>query len=253
MVSTRKKRQSNRRLLSQFDDLDQDITFRNAASDKQPNGIFNEGTVDQEFTVNITGSNLTTNGNLVNGQTLQRCFYERIDREMGNINETVEDRIQNAILTALDDIITPRIELAVRSKNPSSREDATSVRTNSERGEQIGITAFFENVSERNYTLLEMCRNDDTGKKILDVVSELSVPVTHSGRQPHTHDKLFNGYGRFSLSFLKTHYNSERKKIDINSYDRPVACSARVFTTIVFTPNHRQVIKKISHIYTSHA
>ena len=146
-----------------FDDLDQDITFPNAASDKQQNGIFNEGTVDQKFTVNITGSNLTTNGNLVNGQTLQRCFYERIDREMGNINETVEDRIQNAVLTALD-IITPRIELAVRSKNPSSREDATSVRTNSEPGEQIGITALFENVSERNYTLLEMCRNDDTEK-----------------------------------------------------------------------------------------
>ena len=32
-------------------------------------------------------------------QTLERCFNERIDKVMGNIVDTVEDGISNAILT----------------------------------------------------------------------------------------------------------------------------------------------------------
>ena len=39
---------------------------------------------------------------------------------MGNVVDTVEDRIQNAILTATDSIITPKLELAIRSINASS-------------------------------------------------------------------------------------------------------------------------------------
>ena len=35
MVSTRKKRQSNRRLLSQLDDFDQDIIIGNAANEDE--------------------------------------------------------------------------------------------------------------------------------------------------------------------------------------------------------------------------
>ena len=68
---------------------------------------------------------------------------------MGNIVDTVKISIQNPILTAIDSIITPRIELAVRSINASSGRDARNLTANSERGEHIGITAPFENVSER--------------------------------------------------------------------------------------------------------
>ena len=53
---------------------------------------------------------------------------------MNNIVDTVEDRIQNAILTAIDNIVAPEIELAIRSINASSGRDATSVSANSEHG-----------------------------------------------------------------------------------------------------------------------
>ena len=33
----------------------------------------------------------------MNVKNLERCFNERIDREISNIVETVEDRIQNTI------------------------------------------------------------------------------------------------------------------------------------------------------------
>ena len=150
MVSTRKKRQSNRRLLSQLDDFDQDLVIRNAASERQENIVVNEATNDRDFTVG-TSSNITAiNENLVNVETLERCFNERIDTEMSNFADTVEDRIQNAVWTAIDNIVAPKIELAIRLINASSGRDVTSVTANSERAEHVGINASFENASGKN-------------------------------------------------------------------------------------------------------
>ena len=115
MVSTRKKRQSNKRLLSELDDFDQDMIIGNAASQRQENVVVNEGTNDQDFTVGTSNVSSIVDENALNVKTLERCFNERIDREMNNIVETVEDRIQNAILTAIDNIVAPNIELAIRS------------------------------------------------------------------------------------------------------------------------------------------
>ena len=72
---------------------------------------------------------------------------------MSNNVHTVEERIQNEILTTTDSIVAPKIEIAVRSIKASCGRDATSVTASSERGEHIEITAPFENVSERKNTL----------------------------------------------------------------------------------------------------
>ena len=128
-----------------------------------------------------------TNENTVNVKALEICFNERIDSEMANNVDTVADIIQNAILTAILNIIALKIELAVRSKNASSGRDIASTRTESERDERVGITASFENASENNNVLRESNMNDETRNNIPDEVSELSVPGTRFDRQPHTH------------------------------------------------------------------
>ena len=186
MVSTRKKRQSNKKLLSQLDDFDQDMIIGNAARDRQENVVVNEGTNDQAFTVGTSNVSSIVDENALNVRTLERCLNERIDTELNNIVETVEDRIQNAILTAIDNIVAPKIELAIRSINTSSGRDATSVSANSERREHAGINAVFENASENNNKLNTTNENDETRQNIHDEVSELSVPGTHFDRQPHT-------------------------------------------------------------------
>ena len=135
MVSTRKKRQSSRRLLSQLDDFDRDIIIGNAVSETQENVAVNEGTNDQDFTVDTSNSDSVVNGNAMRVKTLERCFNERIDREMNNIVDTVEDRIQNAILTAIKNIVAPKIELAIRSISASSGRGVTNETENSEREE----------------------------------------------------------------------------------------------------------------------
>ena len=187
MVSTRKKRQSNKRLLSQLDNFDRDMIIGNAVSERQENIVANEGTNDQIFTVGTFNDSSIVNGNTKTVKTLERCFNERIDREMRNIVDTDEDRIQNAILTAIDNIIGPKSELAIRSINASSGRDATSVSTNSESREHVGINACFESASRNNDTHGVSSVNDETRHNVPDEVSELSVPETHFDRQPQTH------------------------------------------------------------------
>ena len=192
MVSTRKKRQSNRRLLSQLDNFDQDMIIGNAVSERQGNAVVNEGTNDRDFTVSTSNNDSVVNETTVKMKTLERCFNERIDREMSNIIDTVEDRMQNAILTATENVVTPKIELAIRSINAFSGRDATSVSAKSERRERVGINASFENASKNNDTLDLSNVNDETRHNNPDEVSELSVPETHFDRQTHTHHTNFN-------------------------------------------------------------
>ena len=68
---------------------------------------------------------------------------------MGNIVETVEDKIQKAILTAIDSNITSETELVFGSTNESSGQDATIVMVSSESGNHNGITAAFEKIAEK--------------------------------------------------------------------------------------------------------
>ena len=176
MVSNRKKRQSNRRLPSQLDDFEQDMVIGNAASERQEKIVVNEGTSDRDCTVATSSNNIAINERTEKMKTLERWFNERIDREMSNIVDTVEKRIQNASLTAIDNIVAPKIELAIRSVNASFGRDVTSVAANSQRGEQLGINASFENASGNNKVLQVSNGNDETRHNIPDEVSELSVP-----------------------------------------------------------------------------
>ena len=88
----------------------------NTASAKQEITKVTEGTGDQEFTIGYPDSRLTVNENAVKVKTFERCFFERIDKEMGHFVDTVKDRIQNAFLTAIDSIISPKIKLALGHK-----------------------------------------------------------------------------------------------------------------------------------------
>ena len=125
-------------------------------------------------------------------KTLEKCFNERIDREMSNIVDTVEDRIQNAILTAIDNIVAPKIELTIRSINASSGRDAISFTPNSESREHEGINASFESASGNNNMQQVLHGNDDTRNISPDEVSELTVSGARFDRQTHAHHRFNN-------------------------------------------------------------
>ena len=149
--------------------------------------MVSEGTNDRDFTVGTSNVSAVVNENALNVKTLERRFNERIDKEMCNIVDTVEDRIQNAILTAIDNIVAPKIELAIRSINASSGRDVTSVSANSERREHGGINPPFVSASEDNNLLSVTNINDEPRYNTQDAVSELSATGIHFDRQSHTH------------------------------------------------------------------
>ena len=151
--------------------------------------MVNEGNNDRDFTVGTSSNNTAVSESTVNVETLEKCFNERIDREMGNFVNTVEDKIQNAFLIAIDNLVDPKNELVIRSINASSRRDVTSVAANSECGEHVGITAPFENASGNNNLLHVSNVNHATRHNIPDEVCELSVPETHFHRQAHTYHR----------------------------------------------------------------
>ena len=124
---------------------------------------------------------------------------------MGNIGDTIKDRIQNAILIAIENIVAPKIKFAIRSINASSGRDVTSVAANSERGEYVGINASFENASGNNNILHVPNVNDETRQNVPDEVSELSAPETYFDRQTHTHHiHCFTSHNHFSIYFHRT-------------------------------------------------
>ena len=69
MISTRKKRWSNKRLLSQLDDFDQDVFNGNAINSRQENTTVNESSGDQENTVGNSNSCPALIENLVDAKT----------------------------------------------------------------------------------------------------------------------------------------------------------------------------------------
>ena len=158
------------------------MVIGNDVSQSQESVAFNKSTDDRDFTVGTSNNDSVVNGFAMSVKTLERCFIEWIDREMSNILDTVEDRIQNATLTAIENIVAPKIELAIRSKNASSGRDATNVSANSERRERVVINASFENASKNNDTVDASNVNDETQQNIPDEVSELSVPETRFDR-----------------------------------------------------------------------
>ena len=118
-------------------------------------------------------------------------------------------------MSAIEHIVVPKNELAIRSTNASSGRDVTSVTANSERGDRVGINASFENASENNNTQCISNVTDETRQNIPDEVSELSVPETHFGRQPHTPHNCF-GQKHYSatkdiVGDIKTHKKTGKR------------------------------------------
>ena len=187
MVSNPKKRQSSRRILGQLDNFDQDVIIDNAASERQENIMVNESTSDRVFTLAISSSNRVFNANAVNVTTLERCFNVRIGREMNKKVDTVEDRIQNAILTAIDGNVAAKIEHAIRSINAFPGRETTSVAAKLECKEYVVISASFENASGNNNIQKVLNGNYETPNNILDEVYELLLPEKRFDWQKYAH------------------------------------------------------------------
>ena len=76
-ISTRKKRQSSKRLLNQLDDFDRDMINGNATKERQENVVVNEGTNYKDFTVGTSNVSSNINENAMNVKTLEKNVLTR--------------------------------------------------------------------------------------------------------------------------------------------------------------------------------
>ena len=195
----------------------------NTVSKRQEIATVIEDFGDEDITVGNLENNWTANQTAVIVKLLERCFNRKIDMKMSKIVDTLEDRIQNKTLTAFDSFVFPNNELAFRSLNASYKRDATSVKANSERGEQIGMTAPFEIVFEKNITLHIFKLNDESRNNIPDEVGELSVPGTQFYRKPHSHHRTTQVLEDFSVA----NRVAERYSLNSSSHRNPAELSNR--------------------------
>ena len=85
-------------------------------------------------------------------QILKRNLTVRITKGIDNAVDTVADKIQKAFLSTVNHDITPRIEVAVRSRNACFGFDVANAMASSECDEQTGVAISFESAADRNDT-----------------------------------------------------------------------------------------------------
>ena len=108
---------------------------------------------------------------------------------MGKVVDAVENWVQKEILTNIINIITPRVDVALRLMNASSGRGASSVKANSEQEERVVITVSFENESEKNNKFQDFSANAETRRNFSNEKIDLSVPGTQFDRQTQNHHK----------------------------------------------------------------
>ena len=107
MISTRKKKQHNRKLPNHLDDFGRDVFFGHLVSKGRQNVRLNRAAVDRHSTViNKNYKIALTKENAVVVQTFESSISESVAKEVSNVVQTVQDRFQNAVLAASDCIIT---------------------------------------------------------------------------------------------------------------------------------------------------
>ena len=118
MVSTRKKKQQNKRLFSQLSERDTDFMLWQGNQDEQTESR------DNTLRRGTSSDNSSNPGQInypqVDVHTLEENFVSKVQSEVDNVMKSVETRVQDAVLTAIEILVIPRVELAVKSVNAHS-------------------------------------------------------------------------------------------------------------------------------------
>ena len=118
MVSTRKKKQQNKRLFSQLSERDTDFMVGQSNDDVQNENI-NSATHRGRCSDN-SNSLTQVNYSQVDMHTLEKNIVCKVRNEVDNVMTTVETRVQDVVLTAIENLMIPRVKLAMKSTNASS-------------------------------------------------------------------------------------------------------------------------------------
>ena len=118
MVFTRKKKQQNKKFLSQLSESDAD--FMIGRSNQSAEAKVEENSTRRGNSLNNTNDTTQANYPQVDMHTLEKNIVTKVRSEVDSVMTTVETRVQDAVLTAIENLVRARVELAMNSANVSS-------------------------------------------------------------------------------------------------------------------------------------
>ena len=116
MVSTRKKQQ-NKSLFSKLKERDTGFMVGQSNQDEQSES---RGKIICRGTSNNASNPTQIISPQVDVHTLEENIFSKVRREVDNVMTTVDTRVQDAVLTAIEKLVIPRVELAVKAANVPS-------------------------------------------------------------------------------------------------------------------------------------
>ena len=207
IVSTRRKRQQNRKLLNQKDAFADFFSIKQDNRDSQNES--RESTVGENVPSTNTNQLIPVNGSQVVMQTIERSITNRVRSDKNNIVVTVETKVIDAILAAICISIAFRVGLLIKSINASSERDPGSVILNPDRRDFSGNADGFQmNASSWLDSISDLNRLDEACSNITVEVGDLFVNEGNSDQQTYTyHNEL-----EFRISSQKSCYFRIRKQ-----------------------------------------
>ena len=191
MVSSRKKKQQNKRLFSKLGEADTDFIIGHSNHGLQTE---NRGNMVNVNTSSDNTNNPTqVNHSQVDVHTLEDYIVSKVQSEVDNVITTIETRVQDALLTAIENLVIPRVELALKSANASSgRSVDSNVLEPDQRDFSGNIEGLQMTALSRINSRTDSNRIDETRDNITVEEGDLLVNERNIDRQTHTHHSIIS-------------------------------------------------------------
>ena len=118
MVPTRNKKQQSKKLLSQLNESDPDFMIGQSNHEFQTESRANAA--DGNISSNDTNNPTQVSFSQVDTHTIEKTIVNKVGSEVNSVMTTVETRVQDAVLTAVEDLVILRVEQAMKSVTAST-------------------------------------------------------------------------------------------------------------------------------------
>ena len=190
MVSTRKKKELNKKLLSRLIEYKTEFKiWQNNHGTQTQSGV---NTMLENIT--LIDANISTQANTSEEDvhTLERSIVSKFRSQVDDVMTTVKTRAR----TALESLVIPRVSLARKSDKATSRSDSDSVVPNPDREDFSAFTEGLQMTAwKRISSKTDLNKTDETRGNNSVKGGDLSDNERNFGRQSHTHSSQFPQMG----------------------------------------------------------
>ena len=186
MVSTGKNKQQNKRLFSPLSERDTDSMIGQNNQDEQIKSRYNM--ICRGISSDNIGNRTQVNYPQKDVHTPEENFVRKVRSEVDVAMTSVETRIQDAVLTEIENLVNPRMELAMKSANaPSGWSVDGNVLQPDQRDFSGNIEGLRRTASSKINSYSDLNRIDETRGNITVEEGALLVDEKNIDRQTYAH------------------------------------------------------------------